>query len=74
MCSLMAYSGIVTKIRAMESKLLTDQDFETIAGLKSVPEVIEYLKEKPAYTDYLSQMDISLSPGKCREDPAAVPV
>ena len=60
MCSLMAYSGIVTKIRAMESKLLTDQDFETIAGLKSVPEVIEYLKEKPAYTDYLSQMDISL--------------
>lgn len=60
MCSLMAYSGIVTKIRAMESKLLTDQDFETIAGLKSVPEVIEYLKEKPAYTDYLSQMNISL--------------
>ena len=60
MCSLMAYSGIVTKIRAMESKLLTDQDFETIAGLKSVPEVIEYLKEKLAYTDYLSQMDISL--------------
>lgn len=60
MCSLMTYSGIVTKIRAMESKLLTDQDFETIAGLRSVPEVIDYLKEKPAYTDYLNQMDISL--------------
>ena len=60
MCSLMTYSGIVTKIRAMQAKLLTDQDFETIAGLRSVPEVIEYLKEKPAYADYLNQMDISL--------------
>lgn len=45
MCSLMTYSGIVTKIRAMQAKLLTDQDFENIAGLRSVPEVIEYLKE-----------------------------
>ena len=60
MCSLMTYSGIVTKIRAMQAKLLTDQDFENIAGLRSVPEVIEYLKEKPAYAEDLGQMDVSL--------------
>lgn len=60
MSSLMAYSGIVTKIRAMQAKLLTDQDFETIANLRSVPDAIEYLKGKPAYTEYLNQMDVSL--------------
>ena len=60
MCSLMTYSGIVTKIRAMQAKLLTDQDFENIAGLRSVPEVIEYLKEKPAYAEDLGQMDVAL--------------
>ena len=53
-------SGIVTKIRAMQAKLLTDKDFENIANLRSVPEAIDYLKEKPAYAEYMNQMDISL--------------
>lgn len=60
MGNLMLYSGIVTKIRAMQSKLLTRQDFEDIAGLKSVPEAIEYLKGKPAYSQYITEMDSSL--------------
>ena len=60
MGNLMLYSGIVTKIRAMQSKLLTQQDFEDIAGFKSVPDVIEYLKGKPAYSEYISEMDDSL--------------
>lgn len=60
MGNLMLYSGIVTKIRAMQSKLLTQQDFEDIAGLKSVPEAIEYLKGKPAYAEYINEMDVSL--------------
>lgn len=60
MGNLMSYSGIVTKVRAMQAKLLTEQDFEDIAGLGSVPEVIEYLKGKPAYAEYVGQMDISL--------------
>lgn len=60
MGNLMLYSGIVTKIRAMQSKLLTEQDFEDIAGLKSVPEAIEYLKSRPAYSKYISEMDVSL--------------
>ena len=60
MKGLMSYSGIVTKIKAMQAKLLTDEDFDTIAGLSSVLEVIEYLKGKKAYEEYLNQMDVSL--------------
>ena len=56
----MSYSGIVTKVRAMQAKLLTEKDFENIANLKSVPEAIDYLKEKPAYADYVNRMDVSL--------------
>ena len=60
MGNLMAYSGIVTKVRAMQAKLLTRQDFENIAALRSVPEIISYLKEKPAYAEFMNQMDVSL--------------
>ena len=42
MGNLLAYSGIVTKVRAMEGKLLTPGQFEKIAGLGSVPEIVEY--------------------------------
>lgn len=60
MGNVISYSGIVTKTRAMQAKLLTEQDYENIADLKNVTEVIEYLKEKPAYAQYLNQMDESL--------------
>ncbi len=60
MGNIMAYSGIVTKVRAMQSKLLTADDFENIASMKSVLDIIGFLKEKPAYTDLLMQMDESL--------------
>lgn len=60
MGSVMAYSGIVTKVRAMQAKLLTTADFENIANLRNVPEAIEYLKEKPAYEEYMNKMDIAL--------------
>ena len=56
MGNVMSYSGIVAKIRAMQAKLLTDKDFENIANLRSVPEAIDYLKEKPAYAEYMNHM------------------
>ena len=34
MGNVMSYSGIVTKVRAMQAKLLTERDFENIAGLR----------------------------------------
>ena len=60
MGNLRTYSGITTKIRAMQAKLLTNADFESIANLRAVPEVIEFLKEKPAYTKYINRMDAAL--------------
>ena len=56
----MAYSGIVTKVRAMQAKLLTKEDFDNIAAMKSVLDIISFLKGKPAYSELLNQMDESL--------------
>ena len=57
MGNLLAYSGIVTKARAMEGKLLSSQQFEIIAGLGSVPEIVEYLKKNTAYVDVLDTLE-----------------
>ena len=48
MGNVMAYSGIVTKVHGMQAKLLSEEELEEVASKKTVPEVIEYLKEKPA--------------------------
>ena len=37
MGSLLSYSGLTTKIRAMQSRLLTDDQYRELAELKSVP-------------------------------------
>ncbi|MCB6415767.1 V-type ATPase subunit [Faecalimonas umbilicata] len=60
MGNVMAYSGIVTKVRAMQAKLLTKEDFDNIAAMKSVLDIISFLKGKPAYSEFLNQMDESL--------------
>ena len=57
MGNLLEYSGIVTKIRAMKAKLLTQQQFEEIAALGSVLEIVDYLKKNTAYADVLSMLD-----------------
>ncbi len=40
MGNLLAYSGIVTKLKAMEARLLTTENFEEIASLQSVPDAV----------------------------------
>ena len=56
MGNLLAYSGIVTKVRAMQAKLLTDEDFQNIAAFHTVTEVSAYLKEHPVYRNVLAYM------------------
>lgn len=56
MGNLLAYSGIVTKIRAMRAKLLKPEQFETIAALGSVPEIADYLRQNTAYADVLESL------------------
>ena len=57
MRNLLEYSGIATKIRAMEAKLLSPDQFAEIAALGSVPEIVEYLKKNTAYTDVLDTLE-----------------
>lgn len=57
MGNLLKYSGIVTKLRAMEAKLLNQENFEEIAALHNVPEVVSYLKENSSYTFVLDNLD-----------------
>ena len=59
MGNLLKYSGIVTKLRAMEANLLKPENFEEIANLHSVPEVVTYLKENSSYTFILKDLDES---------------
>lgn len=56
---LLAYSGLTTKIRAMESRLISPTEFEQISNLTSVSEIINYLQNHPAYSDIFDNIEIS---------------
>ena len=47
MGSMIKYSALVTKIRAMRAKLLRDEDFQFLAELFSVPEIVGHLQGYP---------------------------
>lgn len=57
MGNLLAYSGITTKVRAMQSHLITADQFRQMAALDSVSEAVDYLKRQPAYMDIFSGLD-----------------
>ena len=42
--SLLTYSGITTKVRAMESRLFTEAQFREMAALEDVHSAADYLK------------------------------
>ena len=50
----MSYSGLTTKIRAMQSHLLTTENYREIVELPSVPAAVAYLRQKPSYAAILS--------------------
>ncbi len=60
MSSLLAYSGLATKVRAMESNLLTTDEFEEIANLHSVSEVVSFLSHHPGYSDLFTSVDTTM--------------
>ena len=55
--SLLTYSGITTKVRAMESHLISDSQFREMANLEDVRSAAEYLRQQPAYTDIFTDLD-----------------
>lgn len=59
MGSLLTYSGISTKVRAMEGRLITDQQFGEMCMLENVHAAVEFLKNHPAYHDLFIDLDES---------------
>lgn len=46
---LLQYSGLITKIKAMEGRLLTREEYEHILEFQTVHETIGYLREQQSY-------------------------
>lgn len=57
MSGLLAYSGITTKVKAMESRFLSDSQYREISALESVAEAVDYLKRQPSYTDIFANLE-----------------
>ncbi len=55
--SLLAYSGLATKVKAMSSRLITDQEFYKLVSYPSVQDIGQYLKNHPAYQNQFSKFD-----------------
>lgn len=55
--SLISYSGITTKIRAMSSHLLSREQFQEMAALEDVRSAADYLKKQPTYAEIFSGLD-----------------
>ncbi len=60
MGTLLKYSGIVTKVRAMSSNLLTKEDFIQISHSAHVLDVVNQLKQHPAYKDAFTDLNEQL--------------
>ena len=57
MGDLLAYSGVSTKLRAMQSRLFTREQCLELASSKNVTEAVNYLRQHPAYHDVFAQYE-----------------
>lgn len=57
MGGMLSYSGLVTKARAMEARLLSKEDYERIAAMESVVDFIGFLKERPGYGELFAKRE-----------------
>lgn len=51
------YSALVTKIRAMQSRLLKEEDFRNLAAMENVSQAAAYLKEIPSYQAVMKDLE-----------------
>lgn len=56
--SLLSYSGVTTKIRAMSGKLMKPEDYHNLASLSSVQEYVNYLKQTKAYAPVFAKVNL----------------
>lgn len=57
--SLLSYSALTTKIRAMKSNLLSESQFEELSHLTTVSDALAYLQKTPAYDELFSELQPS---------------
>ena len=57
MGSLITYSGIATKVKAMERWRIKDEQFEEMAALESVPEAVDYLRRFLPYREIFEEAE-----------------
>lgn len=55
--SLLAYSGLSTKIRAMKGRLISQNEFQEMCMLESVEAAADYLKRHPEYEDLFKDLE-----------------
>lgn len=68
MGSLINYSGISTKVRAMERWKIRKEQFEQMAALETVPEAVRFLREFPPYREIFAGVeDTDLHRGKIEQ-------
>lgn len=57
MGSLITYSGIAAKVRAMERWRIKDEQFREMAALETVPEAVEYLRRFLPYREIFMELE-----------------
>jgi len=57
MSNLLSYSGITTKVRAMEANFISKDDCQHIASLETVADFISFLKNHPGYSGIFKDLD-----------------
>lgn len=57
MNNVISYSGLATKLRAMQKELLRDKDFEELATIHNPIRKATFLQQFPAYREVLSETD-----------------
>ena len=57
MGSLIAYSGIATKVKAMERWRIKDEQFLEMAALETVADAVQYLRAFPPYREIFGQVE-----------------
>jgi len=55
--SLLSYSGIATKVKAMRGRLISENQFHEMAALETVRGAVDYLQKQPSYSEIFSHID-----------------
>lgn len=57
MKNLITYSGITTKVRAMEGRFFKESEYTEMAQLDHVSDAVDFLKKNPSYSDLFLDKD-----------------